>query len=205
MAQLEKGEYIMKNQVKLISIAAGIFILFLASVVLAEDFSADILSNTQGQTFQGKIFFSKDKIRMETPESISITRMDKKVIWILMPKEKTYMEQPFDPASAVATSEEVNGEIERKLLGRETIDGKMTEKYQIVYDQDGKRMTMFQWIASGFKMPVKTAAGDNSWTMEYKNIKIGKQPDALFEVPPGYEKFSLEIPSMKDILGGLGR
>ena len=195
----------MKNRVKLISLVISVFILFLATIVLAEDFSADMINTTKGGIFKGKIFISKDKTRMETLEGITITRMDKKVVWILMPKDKMYMEQPFDPSKAVASSEKVSGEIERKLIGQEIIDGKMTNKYQIVYNQNGKRETIFQWLAVGLKIPVKTAAGDNRWIMEYKNIKTGKQSDALFEVPADYQKFSYQRPSVKDILKGLVR
>jgi hypothetical protein len=195
----------MKNKVKFISLVIGIFIFLLATIALAEDFSADMISTTKSGIFKGKIFISKDKTRMETPESISISRMDRKLVWILMPKEKKYMEQSFDPSKAVATSEKVNGEIERKLIGQEKIDGKMTNKYQVVYTQNKKKVTILQWIAAGLQMPVKTAAVDNSWTMEYKNIKRTKQPDSLFEVPADYQKFSYQKPSMKDILKGLIR
>jgi hypothetical protein len=172
---------------------------------MAEDFSADMISTSRGGIFRGKIFVSQDKVRMESPQSITITRIDKKVMWILMPQEKTYMEQALDPTKTAATSEKVEGEIERKLIGQETIDGRATKKYEVVYNQNGKGETMFQWLADGLKIPVKLAAGDNSWTMEYKNIKIGKQPDALFEVPADYQKFSYQMPSMKDILEGLSR
>ena len=85
------------------------------------------------------------------------------------------------------------------------VDGKKADKYQIVYSENKKRVAIFQWFAAGLKLPVKTAAVDNSWSMEYKNIKIGKQPVSLFEVPAGYEKFSYQMPSMKDIFNGLGR
>lgn len=195
----------MKNRVKLMSLAMSVFIFLLATIVMAEDFSADIVSTTKEGTFKGKIFVSQDKVRMEISESISITRMDKQVIWILMPVEKIYMEQPFDPGKVVATSEKINGEIERKLIGQETIDGRMTDKYQIVYNANGKTETMFQWLAVGLSIPVKTAAADNSWTTEYKNIKTGKQPDSLFEIPAEYQKFSNQMPSMKDMLEQYGR
>lgn len=36
--------------------------------------------------------------------------------------------------------------------------------------------------------PVKTAAVDGSWTQEYRNIKMGPQPNSLFEVPSGCKK-----------------
>ena len=52
-------------------------------------------------------------------------------------------------------------------------------------------------------MPVKTAALDNSWEMEFKNIRTGSQPESLFEVPAGYKKLSTGMPSMQDIMQGL--
>jgi len=195
----------MKNRVKLMVLAMGVFILFLASIVMAEDFSADMVSTTKEGTLEGKIFVSQDRVRMEIPESISITRMDKKVVWILMPSGKMYMEQPFDPGKVVAFTEKIKGEIERKLLGQETIDGRMTDKYEVVYNAYGNTETMFQWMAEDLNIPVKTAAADNSWTTEYKNIKTGNQPDELFEVPADYQKFSNQMPSMKDMLEQYGR
>jgi hypothetical protein len=195
----------MKKRAKLIALAVGVFTFFWVNKGLPADFSADMINKTKAGVTKGKIFMSKDKTRMETQESISITRMDKKIVWILMPKDKMYMEQAFDPAKATANSEKVNGEIERKLIGQELIDGRKADKYQVTYTQNRKKDTMLQWIASGIAMPVKMAAVDNSWTMEYKNIKTGKQPDSLFEVPAGYEKFSARMPSMKDMFKGLVR
>ena len=194
----------MKSRIKLIAQVTGISIFLLAGIARAEDFSADMVSTSQGLTSSGKIFISNDKVRMEVPGAITISRMDKKVVWMLMPKDKMYMEQPFDPSKAVASSEKVSGEVERKLLGKETVDGRMADKYMIVYNVNGRKESIYQWIAPGIKMPVKTAAVDNSWVMEYKNIKTGKQPDSLFEVPAGYQKFSYSMPSVNDVLGGLG-
>jgi hypothetical protein len=189
----------MSAKIKLIGLAAGVFCVFSAASAQATDFSADMINKTGGKVFQGKIFIGQDKTRLETQESISITRMDKKVVWILMPKDKMYMEQAFDPSRAPATSEKVDGEVERKLIGPEVIDGKKADKYQVMYTSKRKKESMFQWISSGIPVPVKMAAVDNSWSMEYKNIKKGKQPDSLFEVPAGYQKFSMGMPSMKNM------
>jgi hypothetical protein len=172
---------------------------------LAEDFSADMVNTVKGKIITGKIFISKDKTRMEAAGNTTITRMDKNVVWILMPKDKMYMEQAFDPRTAMATSEKVNGETERKLIGEETLDGRVAKKYQVSYNQNGKKETMFQWVAGGLAMPVKTAAVDGSWAMEYKNIKKDKLADSLFEVPQDYQKFSFQKPSMGNILKGLVR
>jgi hypothetical protein len=191
----------MKNKVKLISLVLGIFV-FLFPIAARADFSADMISTTKGKVMKSKVFMGKDKMRIEAGEGITISRMDKKVVWILMAKDKTYMEQALDPSKAVATQEKVKGEVERKLIGKEMIDGRSTDKYQIVFTRNNKKEIMLQWIAAGIPFPVKMAAGDNSWIVEYKNIKTGKQADSLFEVPAGYQKFAIGA-SMKDMLKGM--
>jgi hypothetical protein len=195
----------MRKRSSLIACLTGFMLFSLTAAGLAADFSADMINKAGGRTFKGKIFVSKDKTRMESPESISITRMDKKVVWILMPKEKMYMEQSFNPAQAPATSEKVTGEVERKKIGQEVIDGKNTDKYEVVYLQNKKKTSMYQWIAQSIAMPVKMAAVDGSWSIEYKNIKTGKQPDSIFEIPQGYQSFSMGKPTMKDLFKGLSR
>ena len=59
------------------------------------------------------------------------------------------------------------------------------------FSLDTKKITVFQWIIPRSNFPVKSAAADGSWTLEYKNIKSGKQPASLFKIPAGYKKFSL--------------
>jgi hypothetical protein len=160
-----------------------------------KEFSADVVNTAVGTgTMTGKIYVSKDRSRMEMQQGVVISRMDKKVAWILMPGQKKYMEQAIDPRSAAGTEEKMPGEIERSLVGKETIDGRLTDKYRIVYDASGKKETVFQWMDPAINIPVKTAAQDNSWSTEYKNISIGSQPESLFEVPAGYEKFSMMAP-----------
>ena len=58
---------------------------------------------------------------------------------------------------------------------------------------DGKKNSFMLWIANDLGLPVKTAAEDGSWSQEYKNIVIGPQPYELFEIPAGYQKFSMPM------------
>lgn len=161
----------------------------------AQDFFADMVSTTKAGTFSGKIFVAKEKARMEMLQSVTITRMDKNVVWILIPDQKMYMEQPLKPENVVAATEKMPGEVERKLIGPETVDGKTANKYRVVYSVADKKETSFQWIDIDSGLPLKIAAGDGSWVFEYKNLKTGPQPDTLFEIPAGYQKFSYGIPS----------
>lgn len=193
----------MKNIAKLLFGIIVVFIFFSVKVAFAQEFSADVVTTTKEGTYSGKIFVTKDKVRTELTEAITITRMDKKVAWMLMPAEKTYMEQPFDPNEIVTASEKFPGEIERTLIGQELVDGKTADKYRIVYETEGVRETVFQWIEASSNIPVKTEAEDGSWTVEYKNLKIGAQPESLFEIPADYTKISYPLPPTEDILKGM--
>ena len=189
-----------KMQHRIISVVLVVIIsIFLfGGIAVAQDFSADMVSTTKAGVSTGKIFVAKEKTRMETLQTIMITRIDKNVVWILMPAQRMYMEQPLKPENVVATTDKMPGEIERKLVGKETVGGKRTDKYRIVYTTADKKETVLQWIAADSGLPIKSAAVDGSWTIEYKNLKTGKQPDTLFEIPTGYQKFSLGVPAMPE-------
>ena len=162
-----------------------------AAVVYAEDFSADIVSSSREGSFTAKLYASGDKSRTEMPQAITISRMDKKVVWVLMPTEKMYMEQPIDQRTAVSTREKVDGEIERKAEGNEVFGGRNTTKYRVTFKTNGKRESVFQWIDESVHIPVKTAAIDGSWSSELRNIRSGPQDPALFVIPSGYTKMPL--------------
>ncbi len=170
-----------------------LFIFLLSGMSSALEFSADTIMTFKGQgKTVGKIYYKSDKFRMdiESPEKvITITRMDKKVVWNIMPSQKMYMELPFNLNNKPMVEEKFEGEIERKYIGKETIDGHPTKKYLITYRSGNKTDQVYQWWATDINFPVKTAATDSSWVQEYKNIKSGTQPNSLFELPKGYKKF----------------
>ena len=171
----------------------------------ALEFSADMVSSSGAQSFQSKIVSAGGKMRMETPESIVIMRPDKNITWVIIPSQNMYMEQPMDPSKMPATTKEMPGEIERVPLGAETIDGKPTEKFRVTYTRGTEQESMIQWIGQS-QIPVKMQAVDGSWTVEYKNMQTGPQPDDLFEVPAGLQKMKMPgmggvKPSMEDMMG----
>lgn len=154
-------------------------------------FSADIYSS-DGQN--GKIYMDTDKIRTETREMISIIRQDKKLVWLLMPEEKQYMEQVLNSASInqkhIPSNEPAADEVERVFILRETINGYVSDKYKITVNE---QVSHYEWISSdpGITMPVKTAAINGSWWNEYRNISLATPNPALFEIPPDYTKMSM--------------
>jgi hypothetical protein len=184
----------MFNKLLLVLLSTILF----SSAAFAIEFSADTITTVKdGPTMTGKIYFKPDRFKMDmkTHEDMSmIARVDKKVMWSIMEKQKTYMEMPLDLKNKPKVDEKFEGEIERKEVGRETIDGHPTKKYLITFQVNDKKSQVFQWLATDIKFPVKTASIDGSWAQEFKNIKIGSQPDSLFEVPAGYQK--MQMPQM---------
>ena len=188
---------------KVLTIAS--FLLFLSGMAYGFEFSADTISTFKGeQKLQGKMYFKQDKFRMDMKgngDMHMITRIDKKVVWNVMPAQKMYMEMPFNLKNKPKVDEKFEGEIERKLVGNETIDGHPTKKYLITYKANNKTERVYQWFATDINFPVKTAAIDGSWSQEFRNVKIGSQPDSLFEVPKGYQK--MQMPQMPTMPGGM--
>lgn len=162
------------------------------TAAFALEFSADMVSRTGGQTMQSKISVKDQKSRVEMPEMTMIQRGDLKVTWMVMNSERMYMEHPFDPR-VLAQTGGAEGETERVPLGKESINGQPADKFKVTYSNAGKMESVYQWMGTG-PIPLKVAAVDDSWSVEYQNIQTSGISDALFEVPAGYQK--LQMPGM---------
>lgn len=173
-------------------------LLVLPKAALAEDFSADVISQTKAGTVSGKMYMSKDRVRMEMPGAVTITKMDDMTAFILMPEQKVYMEQKIDPSLIASTSSKLPGETERTFVADEVLNGRNTKKYHVSYKSQAGDVTVFQWIDPNISMPVKTADVNGRWSMEFSNIITGPQGDSLFEIPEGYAKFTM--PNMGDMM-----
>jgi hypothetical protein len=165
----------------LVSLVSG------AAVCSAGDFTANMTISARGEKeIQGKLYMQGNKMRMEMGEgeekAVTITRPDKKVIWVLMPEEEMYIEQAYqeDPRMKEWTPSQ---EAQSKLIGNETVSGLNCKKYQV----QGKQV--FYWISEKISFPVKTQ--DPEGTMLLKNIQAGKVPDDLFTVPKDFEKVNM--------------
>jgi tetratricopeptide (TPR) repeat protein len=166
------------------------FVLLFPGTALALEFSADNVTTYGNHKSTGKVFVKTNGYRMDTEGLSIIMRTDKKLVWRIMPTDKTYMEIPFDPRNKpnVNASEKIEGETERKQVGSDTIDGHPTKKFLITVAGGNKTQQEYMWIATDIpNFPMKRAAVDGSWTQEYKNITVGEQPDSIFDLPAGYK------------------
>ncbi len=164
--------------------------------VQAAEFSAQMV--TQGadsEGLQGKVYVKGNKIRQEfvggEGAHISILRPDKKVVWMLMPDQKIYMEMPLTPQTSAKMMQAPQDQSRMKLVGTEEVNGYAADKYEATDQEGGKSSTQYVWVAKKLGWPIKMTSSDNSFAMEYRNIKEGGVSDSLFEVPAGYQKMSM--------------
>ncbi len=169
------------------------------------EYSADRYMGTEENTMMGKVYYSPGKERNElnAGEHVTIMRMDKKLMWMLMPKDKMYMEHKFGEGKR-QEGDFRQCDIRQTDAGDETINGVRTKKKTIdVSCPDREKFSGTIWT-TGENIVMKMEAAEKgggskgkAFRMELKNLKIGKQDPKLFEIPPGYGK--MEIPSMGGI------
>ncbi len=168
------------------------------------DFTMKITQRQSGETMTipGKVYYSKGKERRETEmmghKSISIRRDDKNLIWTLMPGQRMYMQhsldeqQRNDPTAAIH-----DGDIELKKLGREKVNGIMTDKYKMrVTDPKTKPMEGFIWLSKE-NVPIRVegtsqeSGEEGHFVIDTTNLKFGHQVGSLFEIPVGYQRMQM--------------
>ena len=185
-----------------IVLAAWMLLVGLGVAVATQEpeFSADMTLVTGEKRITGKVYCKEHKTRHEMMEAITITRLDEKTSYILLPKDKIYMQQAIDTKSVAQIGALEQGELERISLGKERVNGRDTEKFRVTYANPDGPMVVFQWQDAS-EIPVKVAAADGSWMVEYSNVVMRPLPDALFEIPKDYKAF--QTPSLPGT-GGQG-
>lgn len=150
-------------------------------------FSADMEMKASGTTRSGKVAFANGKMRTEMAmgekSMTSIVDYGQSKIFILMPPPVGCMEQQIDKNRKdpfVAMVEDAKEEV----LGEEMIEGHPTKKVRVTSTHDGAKHSSLLWKAQDLKgLPLRMAAEDGSFEMNYKNVKLG-EPDAALLTPP---------------------
>jgi outer membrane lipoprotein-sorting protein len=175
----------------------------------AAEFSADMVHTTPQGVFHGKFFVKGNDFRQETnmqgQEQIMIYRHNGDTVWMLMPREKMYMEMSNLPQAEnvpQVDQRRIEQMAEKKYLGKQTVNGYACEKYQFIY-HDTSMGTMTQWFSKKLNFPIKMEMDGPSghMTSEYKNIIEQSLSNSLFEIPAGYEK--MPMPGMMPGMEGM--
>jgi hypothetical protein len=88
-----------------------------------------------------------------------------------------------------------NGQsIELKLIGNEKVDGRSVEKWEMTVRVPNQAPTStFQWYDPELKLAVREEF-PGGYVSELKNVRVGPQPDDLFQVPAGYTRKAMPAP-----------
>jgi outer membrane lipoprotein-sorting protein len=189
-----------------IALVVGVSGAIAGQTAMPQPFSADFTttSATGGEMNSGKIYFSLPKMRMESStkgqESIIIMDQSIQTVYILMPKQRMYIESrtdqqnpmmrqgpkaptSFDPSHPCGANEKC------EKAGTETVNGRVCDKWVTT----GAKGTSTAWIDQKLSFPIKTqSAAGEIWQLT--NVKEGKPDASLFELPAGYQK--MVIPGM---------
>lgn len=185
----------------------------LAAAGKVKDFSAEqVYTDSAGKERNaGKIYFTSEKMRMEglgmgAPSSekqndmVVVVRKDRGVHWMINNTKKAYFERGIDEKEMESLSGLVK-EADVKVLGTEKIQGYKCTKRQVTTHVEimgfKKKSQSVQWMSEDFPMPLRIQNEDGS-TTELKNIKEGRQPGSLFELPSGYSQVSNIFELMDD-------
>ena len=173
------------------------------------EYSADQVIEAEAGAMKTRIYSTPTKERREMSQGgvsmIMIVRHDKKVIWNLMPEDKMYMEMPMKESTDKTDMSAYK--IEQTPLGQETLDGQSTDKSKIVMTHSsGSKMGGFMWTTKdGILAKIDAIAVDKGskdrFKMQQTNIKVGKQPPELFEIPKGFQ--AMNMGGMGDMLKGM--
>jgi len=187
---------------------------------ISVEYSGEEVVETADSMGKTKVYSTPTMERREMSgggqQMISIARHDKRVTWMLMPEEKMYMEMPIGQ-SAEKKEEKTDPsayKIEQTPMGQETLNGIVMNKGKMIMTgKDGSKMGGFMWttkegiIAKMDALSVEQGKKDR-FKLEMQNLKIGKQPADLFEIPKGYEKLDMGamgagMPGMGDMMKGM--
>ena len=110
---------------------------------------------------------------------------------VLFPSQQAYFEMPAPKPEAVQLKAQDNIEkLQKKLVGREVVDGMDCLKYQLTVP-NGKLDQAFVWTATKLKdFPIKLAVHfDKSvYGLHFTNIRMGNPDARYFVVPAGYTR-----------------
>jgi hypothetical protein len=125
----------------------------------------------------------------------SVVRPDKKMTYIIYPGAHMYSVMPLSPSDA----EIANQKLEKKQLGKETIDGHACVKNQAVV-RSPKGTVLLQattWNATDLKdFPIQIEMKDNgnSTILHFMNVNLVKPDPKLFDIPAGYKEEGAPAP-----------
>jgi hypothetical protein len=159
------------------------------------EFSALMMVKDGAKVMPGMLYVHDGKMRQEfldeRGETITIVRPDLKVVWVIIPKERSYMEMPLKPRLPGQFIQIPPVALHKRLVDKERLNGYETDKYEVKVPVGRTMETQTFWVCPKLGLPIKMVCRRRHFSVEYKNIREGHVPDQLFALPPGLKKTSI--------------
>lgn len=160
----------------------------LTQTATALDFSAERIVKNGKSVVTAHVNAKDDRWRFEftRPQggaSIIIVRMDRRSSWLILSKQRQYLEVPIAKDHQLAVSETMEGELSREFVGDETLNGYPTELFEVTVAENGESRQYYQWVTKVQRFPVKTVSKQGQWSEEFRHVIFTLQSPFLFELP----------------------
>jgi hypothetical protein len=177
---------------------------------LTTEYSADVVIVSGNQTINSRVNRTPNALRSETQQRgqtmTAIVRLDRNLGWLLIPGTRNAAEVdlagfPMLPGllrnpNATATPE-----------GTETIDGMTVTRWRVAGGEAGARFTGKVWAtAEGVVVKIEGESEANQQRQPFSlvahNVRIARQPPALFEIPDGYQRIQVPPQLLQALMSG---
>src|SRR5262249_40928410 len=160
-----------------------------AQNALSGNYSADLVTINVGHKSTSKVYVGDRKLRTETDMGpvrvVTITRLDEKVVYVVLPVQKIFVEKPLreEDGLLVYVSDK---NARRELVGTEAIKDQPCDKYKMAV----KDKVFYVWINKSTQTPMQMLSADNKTRTEWNSVQVGPQPADLFKPPGDFQKFT---------------
>jgi hypothetical protein len=159
-----------------------------------------VMRTTEGKDMVMHRFVDQGKVRTDiNGEGTAISVIDlgdkKGTTLVLMPEEKRGIKQSREAMGALTAKMDLKdarlGRVEAEKdakfedLGEETIDGRIVKKIRMSMTE-GSALGWFD-KSTGAPVKMESVVEGKTASIEWKNMKPGPQPAAIYEIPEGYE------------------
>lgn len=124
----------------------------------------------------------------------SVIRPDKRATFLIYPGKKSFVAMPL----AVEDAQFAAQRVEKRALGRETVDGHACVK-NLSTVKSSKGVPLLQattWNAADLKdfpIQIEMREGGNATVMHFQNVNLTKPDPRLFDIPAGYKDETVPV------------
>jgi len=128
------------------------------------------------------------QVKNGSDQMVTIADTDRGTIYTIYPRLEGYVEYTEPPKRRGAAPPK----LERRHAGREEIEGRMCERYEVTTTEAGEESTMTIWeTADPDRLPVRVRAVRHglSTTLTFRDLKRSSLPPSVFAPPEKYTRY----------------